>query len=424
MCRLRYARMSRTTTAIHRNIRILEPESIADRFVVDERIAPPVVQVAGHELTIFVQSAPLIDAMVADISAAKQRVWLESYIFADDAAGQQVAEALSERARAGLDVRVLYDGLGSIGTSGAFFEQMSRSGVKVHAFHTVWQAVREFAFLRVLNRRDHRKLLIVDDDVAYFGGMNIVDQRGIETVEDAKARHLPVSSGWRDVHVRLAGPQQPKIARAFDRLWRYASHETRIAWPRWPIEQMLRSQHESMFFFDSRPSLRYHRPQSVFVPLIRGARRNIMLSMAYFIPQGRILRELVRARQRGVTIRVIIPGNSDVPAVHCATRYFYAYLLKRGFRIYEQNDYMLHSKVMVVDQEWSVVGSCNMDPRSLRFNLEFVAVIHSRSTAALMKRICHYEMQKSRRVTPADVARRSWWQRLIDRIAWSFRKWL
>src|SRR5438477_4405243 len=98
---------------------------------------------------------------------------------------------------------------------------------------------------------------------------------------------------------------------------------------------MLRSQRESMFFFDSRLTLlRYHRPQRVFEPLIRGARRNITLSMAYFIPQGTILRELVRARKRGVTIRVIIPGHSDVPAVQCATRYFFAYLLKRGFRIY------------------------------------------------------------------------------------------
>jgi cardiolipin synthase len=405
-------------------MKIIEPASTADRFIVDDRVAPPVVHVALHELTIFVQSARLIDAMIVDIAKAKARVWLESYIFADDAAGQQVAEALSERARAGLDVRVMYDGLGSIRTSGAFFERMTQVGVKVHAFHTVWQALREFALLRVLNRRDHRKLLIIDDTVAYFGGMNIVDQRGIKTVADAKARRLPASSGWRDVHVRLSGPQQAKIARAFDRLWRRANHEPRIASPRWPIRKMLRSQRESIFFFDSRQSLRYHRPQRVFVPLIRGARRNITLSMAYFIPQGRVLRALVRARKRGVTIRVIIPGNSDVPAVQWATRYFYAYLLKQGIRIYEQNDYMLHSKVMVVDQEWSVVGSCNMDPRSLRYNLEFVAVIHARSTAAVMKRICHYEMQKSRRVTWADVARRSWWQRLIDRIAWSFRKWL
>jgi cardiolipin synthase len=405
-------------------VTIPEQTSTADRFINDERVAPPVTHVAGNELTVFVQSTPLIASMVADIAKAGNRVWLESYIFADDTVGQKVALALCERARAGLDVRVLYDAIGSIRTAGAFFDRMNNAGVKVHAFHTLWQAMREFAFLRVLNRRDHRKLLIVDESVAYFGGMNIVDQRGIATVEDAKARHLPISSGWRDVHVRLAGPQQAKIADAFERLWRRVNRQSLVAWARWPIRKMLRSQRESLFFFDSRPSLRYHRPQRVFVPLIRRARRNITLSMAYFIPQGRVLRALVRARKRGVTIRVIIPGKSDVSAVQCATRYFYVYLLKRGFHIYEQNDYMLHSKVMVIDQEWSVVGSCNMDPRSLRYNLEFVAVIHARSTAALMKRICHYEMQKSRRVTSADVACRSWWQRLVDRVAWSFRKWL
>src|SRR5437868_4688727 len=151
---------------------IPEPVTIEDQ-IVDERAAPPVVHVAGHELTIFLQSAPLMEAMTADIAGAKTRVWLESYIFADDAAGQQVALALCERARAGLDVRVLYDGLGSIRTSAAFFERMTLAGVKVHAFHTIWQAMREFAFLRVLNRRDHRKLLIVDETIAYFGGMNI-----------------------------------------------------------------------------------------------------------------------------------------------------------------------------------------------------------------------------------------------------------
>ncbi len=403
---------------------IPESDSNADRSV-DERAAPPVLHVAGNELMFFMQSAPLMEAMARDIAAATRRVWLESYIFSDDDAGRQIAQALCERAGAGLDVRVIYDGLGSLLTPAAFFEHMSKSGVKVHPFHTVWQALREFAFLRVLNRRDHRKLLIIDDTVAYFGGMNIVDQRGIATIADAKARHLPASSGWRDVHVRLAGPQQAKIARAFERLWRRVNHETRVASPRWPVRRMLRSRTESIFFFDSRLDLlRHHRPQRVFVPLIRGARRNITLSMAYFIPMGRVLRELVRARKRGVTIRVIVPGNSDVPAVQCATRYFYAFLLKRGFRIYEQNEYMLHSKVMVVDREWSVVGSCNMDPRSLRFNLEFVAVIHARSAAAAMKRICHAEMQKGRRVTALDVANRQWWQRLIDRLAWSFRKWL
>ncbi|MBI3864390.1 MAG: phosphatidylserine/phosphatidylglycerophosphate/cardiolipin synthase family protein [Planctomycetia bacterium] len=402
----------------------LEPAIPAEPPVRFDPAAPVTVNVAGQELTFFVHSSSLIASMLRDIDSAKSRIWLESYIFADDAAGQSVATALAERAAAGVDVRVIYDGFGSIRTSWSMFERMNEKGVKVHAFHTLGQAVREFSFLSICNRRDHRKLLIVDDRIAYFGGMNIVDQRGIETPADAKARRLPASAGWRDVHVRLAGRQQSDVAGAFNRLWKHVIHKSRRRGPVWPIPQMLLSRHESIFFFDCRPALRYHRAQRVFVPLIRKAQRNILVSMAYFIPQGAILRELVRARKRGVTIRIIIPGKSDVQAVQWATRHFYAYLLKRGFRIYEQGDNMVHSKVMVIDQEWSIVGSCNLDPRSLLYNLEFLAVIHARTVVTVLKRICRYEISKSRRISEADVARRSWLTRFRDYIAWSFRKWL
>jgi cardiolipin synthase len=187
---------------------------------------------------------------------------------------------------------------------------------------------------------------------------------------------------------------------------------------------MLTTPGETISFFDSRPNLKYHRPQRVLVPLIRSARRSITMSMAYFIPVGRVLRELVRAHRRGVTVRVIIPGESDVKLVQWATRHFYSYLLRRGIRLYERRDQMLHSKVMVIDDEWSVIGSCNMDPRSLRLNLEFLSVIRSPAMAATITRICHYEMRHSDRVTAAAIRKRTCWQRFRDRLAWSLRWWL
>src|SRR5438874_9832013 len=172
--------------------------------------APLRVTVAGHELTIFVESMPMIAATIRDIQSAQKRVWVESYIFLNDVAGSAVAEALQERARKGLDVRVLYDAIGSQTTPSAFFRQMEEAGVQVHCFHSVWEALYRFSILRVLNRRNHRKLLIIDDRVAYFGGMNLVAQGSAALV--APAEHLPVSAGWRDVHVRLTGPQQPELA--------------------------------------------------------------------------------------------------------------------------------------------------------------------------------------------------------------------
>jgi cardiolipin synthase len=187
---------------------------------------------------------------------------------------------------------------------------------------------------------------------------------------------------------------------------------------------MVRSDEDRFFFFDCRPMFRYRRAQRVFVRLIRRARRTITISMAYFIPFGRVLRELLRARRRGVRIRVIIPAESDVPAVQWATRHFYSRLLKCGIRIYERNDQMLHSKVMVIDDEWSVLGSCNLDPRSLRTNLEFVAVARSRPLAAALSGVCRHEMANSTRVTASHCQNRTCWQRFVDRLAWSFRRML
>jgi cardiolipin synthase len=319
---------------------------------------------------------------------------------------------------------VIYDALGSYDTPEEFFQPMLEAGVQVHAFHTARYALQQMAFFQTMNRRDHRKLTIIDDRVAYFGGMNIIDQSGMTSADDVRARHLPTSAGWRDVHVRIEGPQVPEIAEAFDRLWRKVHRQPRAPWPRWPIKAMLAERGDAIYFFDSRPRFRFRRPARVLAPLIRQARRRLTVSMAYFIPVGPVLKELLRARRRGVEVQVIIPGQSDVRLVQWATRHFYEKLLRRGIEIHERQDQMLHSKVMVIDDVWSVIGSCNLDPRSLFYNLEFLSVIRSPELAAAVGEICQFERHHSRQVTLDDCRRRTWTERLLDRFAWSLRRWL
>src|SRR5438477_12324723 len=141
-----------------------------------DNLATPVrVDVAGHDLTLFVESPPLFAAMLDDLRAARRRIWLETYIIFDDSVGRGIAEVLKEKARAGLDVRLHYDAVGSLTTPYRFFRDLQNAGVRVHAFHSFWEALWRFRFLRVLNRRNHRKLLVIDDRVAYFGGMNVAD---------------------------------------------------------------------------------------------------------------------------------------------------------------------------------------------------------------------------------------------------------
>jgi cardiolipin synthase len=380
------------------------------------------LRVAGHELTLFVESPPLVAAMVRDIYAARQRVWLESYIFLDDAAGQAVAQALMERARAGLDVRVHYDAIGCLSTPAVFFQHMAEAGVKVHAFHSFWEIFRRFPALRFLNRRNHRKLLVVDDRVAYFGGMNLVDQSGVHTYVELDAR--PVSAGWRDVHVRLAGPQVAEAAESFERSWRMAHRLPVERRPKPYRQARLAGGKESIQFFDSGPGLKHTRAARLFVRLIRAAKHCLTFAMAYFLPVGGVLRELLRAHKRGVFIRAVVPGESDVPIVQRATRHLYGRLLRKRFHIYERQRNMLHSKVLVVDDEWSVLGSSNLDARSLWYHFEFLAVIRSPNLARALNEIVNAEIAHSHRITLRECMARSRWQRLLDRLAWSVRWWL
>jgi cardiolipin synthase len=360
--------------------------------------------------------------MLADIRRARRRVWLETYIFASDEVGLAFAEALKERARAGLDVRLLYDAVGSFGTYASFFLKMVAAGVKVVRYHSLGEALQHFAALRIFNRRDHRKLLVIDNDIAYFGGMNIV-----ATVHGQPANpavRMASSQGWHDLHVRLSGSQQTEIALSFERSWRHARGRKLSTHPRAYRKGYIGKEPERIQFFDSGPGRKFSRSARIFTHLLNMAHQEVTFSMAYFLPVGRAWHALLRAARRGVRVRIVVPGKSDVPLVQRASTYLYHRLLSRGVEIFERQEVMLHSKVMLMDREWTVLGSSNFDALSLWVNLEFLAVIHSTQLASHMSRIVDDELQHSRRITTADVESRSGWQRLLNRLAWSLRWWL
>ncbi len=393
--------------------------------VTPTRASTNTVQVAQQQLTIFAESPAYITALLADIRQARRRVWIETYIFADDNAGRELAAALTERVAAGVEVRLMVDAVGSFSTPRALFDSMRKQGVQVHLFHDFGEALSGLKFLSVLNQRNHRKLAVIDDEIAYFGGMNIVDQSSIHTQADVEARNLPSSAGWRDVHVRLVGRRAADIAAICQRLWQRVHHLPSRRAARWPKRSALFGEAaDAIFFFDSRPAIRSRRPARVLVPLLKQARREVTMAVAYFVPMGRVLREMLRARKRGVRVRVIVPGQSDVRLVQWATRHFYEFLLSRGIEIYERKDRMLHSKVLIVDGRYSIIGSCNLDARSLLLNLEFFSLIRSQPLAAALARICDEEIQNSVRIDEDYCRRRGWWERLRDRAAWSLRKWL
>ena len=392
-------------------------------WAVEAHPFPLPMMVAGQALTLFVESPPLFEAVIADMAQATKRIWVETYIFVNDTIGTRIGELLKAKAKEGLDVRLMYDTVGSYATPATFFHDLQRSGVKVHAFHSFGEAFRRISVLfRTLNRRNHRKLIVIDDDVAYFGGMNVVDQSGEQTGQPR--RRLPVSAGWRDVHLRLQGKRQADLAESLERSWLQATGQKVQAKPRTYRKGELTQNGENLQFFDSGPGLRNTRAARVFLQLFRRARQRILISMAYFLPTGRVLGELLKARRRNVRVRVVVPAASDVAVVKRACRYLCNMLIKRRFMIYERQHQMLHSKCMVVDDEWSIVGSCNLDPRSLWINREFICVIRSPRFAHALSQIIRYEIDQSDRFTHRDVKAQRWWHRLVDRFAWALRWWL
>ena len=381
------------------------------------------VEVAGHTLELFNQTHLLFEAMLTDIAAAKKRVWLETYIFSDDLASHAIADALQRRARDGLDVRLLYDALGSQHTDPAIFKTMSAAGVQVHAYHRIKEALRSIAAFIILNRRDHRKLLVVDDRCAYFGGMNIHDHGHLFRASPTDPSVDPAAA-WRDLHVRLTGPQQVEVADSFERSWMHAKGEKMTRRPSAYRRAQLSQTDESIHFFDTGPGLKFSRAPRVFRRLLRGSNRSVVLAMAYFIPVGRVMREIARARRRNVHVHVLVPSMTDVPIAQYGAWHLYRKLLRLGIRLYERKNRVMHTKAMVVDRQWTVVGSANMDPRSLYINLEFMAVIRSPAFAQAVIRVTRNEMRRSRRVRFSDCEKRTLKQRFLSTLAYSCRWWL
>ncbi len=381
------------------------------------------VAVAGHQLELFTHTHLLFEAMLTDIAAARQRVWLETYIFAADPAGHAIADALQRRARDGLDVRLLYDTIGCQHTDPELFKNLAAAGVQVHAYHGVWEAFHSIYALAILNRRDHRKLLVIDDRCAYFGGMNIVDHGHLFRASPNDASAKP-GEAWRDLHIRLTGPQQREVADSFERSWMHAKG-LELPWrPHEYRHVKLPVMEESIHFFDSGPGLKFSRAPRVYRRLLSHSGRSVVIVMAYFIPVGRVMGDIIRARKRNVRMHVLVPTITDVPIAQYATWYLYHKLLRMGIRLYARKNRVMHTKTMIIDRLWTVVGSANMDPRSLYTNLEFMAVIRSPAFAQAVLRVCRNEMRRSRRVRFSDCEKRTLPQRFLSTLAYSLRWWL
>jgi cardiolipin synthase len=360
----------------------------------------------SNRVSSLINGNQIFPAMLEAIRNADRSITLETYIYWSGSVGQQFAEALAERARAGVKVHVLVDWVGARKLDTYQFDMMREAGVELYRYNPlVWYNLAR------LNHRDHRKLLVVDGKVGFIGGVGIADQ----WLGDADS-----PGHWRDSQFRVEGPVVGQMQAAFMDNWMKTSARV-LHGPDYFPELLPAGDHYAQVFKSS-PREGTESVRLMYLLSIAAARKNLRLSVPYFVPAGLTIRELVEARERGVDVEIIVPGaRTDAPIVRYASRAQWGKLLKAGVKIYEYQPTMYHCKMMIVDDVWVSVGSANFDTRSFRLNDEANLNVFSPAFAAEQIRIFEADKQKAREYTYAEWKRRSLWKRFMEHVTAPFR---
>jgi cardiolipin synthase len=356
----------------------------------------------GNAVTVFHRGEEAFQLMRRAIENASEEVLLESYIFRDDETGRGVRDLLVEAASRGVRVRVLADAFGSFTTRSTFWEEMRAAGVEVRLFHPFLSHFW-FQFFR-----DHRKILVVDRRIAFTGGMNIAVEYGSPRVRgDART--------WRDTHLRVEGPAAWELAVVFSESWQRA-RGSRFEVPPLEVNGKAASG-ASVLVLDSRPLRGHKETAAALAAIVGAARRSILITNAYFAPRWVAIEILGAAARRGVDVRLLLPGQSDLPLVRHAGHGYFDALLERGVRLFEYKSSVLHAKSLVADGFVSVVGSTNLDVRSFRFNAECNLLILDETVGSGMERAFAEDLSHSEEIRPETWRRRGVRHRWADALA-------
>jgi cardiolipin synthase len=338
--------------------------------------------------------------MLTAIRAARSEILLEMYWFGSDETGRRFAAALRERAEQGVRVCILYDAVGSWEADRSMFAALRGAGCRVHEFNPP----RRFRLRwRLGNRRDHRKLLIVDARVGMTGGVNLADP------------WAPVAEGgggFRDTVISVEGPAVARLRAVFAATWP-------AELPPLPVAGIAGPSLVRVLANGRRKQRR--RIERAYLEAIRSAQHRVLIENSYFIPGWLLRHALGKAAQRGVDVRILLPAVSDVPVVMFATRRSYQRLLERGVRLYEWGGAVLHSKIAVIDG-FSTVGTHNLDYRSRAFNLEVNVGVEDRTVAHDLSQRIESAIAVAKQVNAQDWPLRSIFQRFLEALVYRFRR--
>lgn len=352
---------------------------------------------AGNTAEIFTDGNDKFEALLRDIGNAAKSINIEYYIISDDATGRRLCEALTAKAAEGVKIRLIYDHVGSFGTSSSFFRKMRENGIEAYPFFKV-------SFPRFgtrVNWRNHRKICVIDSSVAYIGGMNIADRY----IDGGKFGY------WRDTHVRVTGSIVKALQYSFAVDWNFMGRglidvDEIGADARPPLLSADAVRNAGMQLLTSGPMSQWSNIALAFHKAIANARRRVFIQTPYFLPDEGMLKALLTASLAHVDVRIMIPLRGDSLMLTHASQSYISECLKAGIKIYLYKKGMLHAKTMVIDDEISTTGSTNFDFRSFDYNFESNIFFFSREIAKRMTDDFRKDIAECERIQPAKWRQR------------------
>jgi len=337
-----------------------------------------------NRFRVFNEGDELYEDMICSIQTARSCIALESYIFEPDITGTRFVEALLRSSATGVRVQVHLDAFGSMGLAlSPLADRLRGAGVDLKWYNPLrWYKPLHF------NRRNHRKLMIVDNRSVWLGGFNIHDENSLTVTGSGR---------WHDTHIRIDGPLASQARLYFDRLWQGNRDWSPGVYS--DTDSTLVSNHNW---------LQRHQLRRMLAMRFHQARHRIWLCTPYFMPDHFLQRQMTRAARRGIDVRLLLPYESDRPLTQIVARAAYASLMAAGIRIFEFEPRFLHAKIIVIDDNWSTLGSSNLDYRSFFVNYE-INLVSSRPDLALqLGENLAADMERSIQITPQDIAGQPW----------------
>jgi cardiolipin synthase len=394
--------------------------NIFDRHLALEQAVSDSPLLTGNRVRLLEDGPDTYRAMFVAILAARDHINMETYILEDDEVGRRFADALIDKQRQGVQVNVIYDSVGTLGTPVEFFQRLRDSGIRTLEFNPVNPATAKAGW--DVNQRDHRKLLIIDGQTVFLGGINISSVYSGGSSRGQSKASLDGELPWRDTDLQIDGPVAAEFQKLFLATW--AAQKGEPLAPRNFFPPLRPEGNEVVRAIGSSPDDAFSLIYVTLLSAINSAETEVWLTNAYFVPDPQLLAALKAAAARGADVRIVVPGSTDSALVFHAGRSYYDELLEAGVKIFERHGALMHAKTAVIDGVWSTVGSTNLDWRSFLHNQEVNAVVLGTEFGDRMRAAFERDVAQSRRITLEQWRHRSIDVRVKERLARLWQYWL